>query len=110
MTRTVSRAALREKLEGERKPLLIEALPANYFRQGHLPGAINVPHDAIETLAPKVLPEKDAEIVVYCASATCKNSNIAAQRLAALGYSNVAVYWGGKADWKDGGLPLESDA
>ncbi|MGE5262156.1 MAG: rhodanese-like domain-containing protein [Acidobacteriota bacterium] len=110
MTKTITRAALRNKLESERKPLLIEALPAKYFQQAHLPGAINIPHDAIDALAPKLLPDKDVEIVVYCASTSCKNSDIAAQRLAALGYSNVAVYSGGKADWQINGLSLESGA
>jgi rhodanese-related sulfurtransferase len=110
MTRTITRAALRNKLESERKPLLVEALPAKYFQQAHLPGAINIPHDAIDALAPKLLPDKDVEIVVYCASTSCKNSDTAAQRLAALGYSNVAVYSGGKADWQINGLSLESGA
>jgi len=110
MNKTVTRSALRDKLDSGHKPLLIEALPAKYFQQAHLPGAINIPHDAIELLAPQVLPDRDAEIVVYCASENCKNSDIAAQRLATLGYSNVAVYLGGKADWQANGLPLESGA
>jgi rhodanese-related sulfurtransferase len=110
MTKTITRAELRDKLESERKPLLIEALPAKYFQQAHLPSAINIPHDAIDALAPKLLPDKGADIVVYCASTSCKNSDTAAQRLAALGYSNVAVYSGGKAHWQANGLPLESAA
>jgi rhodanese-related sulfurtransferase len=38
---------------------------------------------------------------------TCQNSHQAAERLAELGYSNVAVYAGGKQDWKEAGLRLE---
>lgn len=58
-------------------------------------------------LAPGVLPDRNAEIVVYCASATCQNSHIAARVLEQMGYGNVAVYPGGKQDWQDAGLPVE---
>jgi rhodanese-related sulfurtransferase len=61
----------------------------------------------VRALAPGLLPDKAAEIVVYCASATCQNSHIAAKVLAQLGYANVAVYAGGKQDWQEAGLPLE---
>ncbi len=110
MTETITRAALREKLTNGRKPVLVEALPAKYYQEAHLPGALNIPHDAIDALAPGLLTDKSAEIVVYCAGATCKNSDIAAERLAALGYRNVRTYTDGKADWIAAGLPVDSGA
>ena len=107
MTDLISREELRRELE---KPVLIEALPAKYYNEGHLPGAINIPHDRVDALASELLPDKDAEIVVYCASATCKNSDIAAERLTALGYRNVRTYREGKTDWISAGLPVERGA
>jgi rhodanese-related sulfurtransferase len=61
----------------------------------------------VKELAPTVLPDKGAEIVVYCASKTCQNSRIAANRLAQLGYTNVSVYPGGKREWQDAGHPVD---
>ncbi len=87
---------------------LVEALPEKYYRDGHLPGARHLPHDRARELAPAVLPDKAAEIVVYCASATCQNSHIAARVLEQMGYANVAVYAGGKQDWQEAGLALEA--
>jgi rhodanese-related sulfurtransferase len=58
----------------------------------------------------KLLPDKDAEIVIYCASAKRQNSGIAANRLAALEYTNVRDYHEGKAEWIDAGLPVEGEA
>jgi rhodanese-related sulfurtransferase len=52
------------------------------------------------------LPDHTADIVVYCASATCQNSDIAARKLQSLGYPNVRVFRGGKAAWRDAGHPL----
>jgi rhodanese-related sulfurtransferase len=90
--------------------ILVEALPAKYYLDRHLPGAINIPHDQVDALAPSLLPDKSAEIVVYCANGPCKNSAIAAERLAALGYLNVSDYHEGKQDWIDAGLPIETGA
>lgn len=87
--------------------VLVEALPEKYYREGHLPGARHLPHDEVSTQAPAVLPERDAEIVVYCASVTCQNSHIAARALERLGYSRVGVFTGGKKDWIEAGLPVE---
>ena len=63
--------------------------------------------DAIRDRAPELVPDKDAEIVVYCANAPCQNSGIAAERLAQLGYARVRDYHEGKADWIEAGYPVE---
>ena len=89
---------------------VVEALPAAYYDQGHLPGAINIPHTEVRDLAPSLLPDKDAQIVVYCANEPCANSGIATHVLTKLGYTNVRDYAEGKADWVEGGLALEQAA
>ena len=110
MTQTITRHALQAKLDGQPGVTLVEALPDKYFRHSHLPGALNIPHDRIDALAPELLPDRGAEIVVYCANAACQNSRIAAQRLGELGYTKVSVYEAGKADWIEAGLPVEGTA
>jgi Rhodanese-related sulfurtransferase len=47
-------------------PILVEAMPLPYFRHSHLPGARHLPPDAVAATAPGLLPDRDAEIVVYC--------------------------------------------
>jgi rhodanese-related sulfurtransferase len=107
MVAKISREELKAKLDRREGVILVEALPEKYFRQAHLPGAINIPHDAVDGLAPAMLPDKDAEIVVYCANAPCQNSGVAAERLAQLGYARVCDYHEGKADWIEAGYPVE---
>ncbi len=75
-----------------------------------LPGAINIPHTEVDELAPEMLPEKSAHIVVYCSNSACQNSPQAARRLDAMGYENVYDYEAGKQDWVEAGLPTESGA
>lgn len=68
--RTISREDLKAKIDGKKKFILVETLASNAYDHAHLPGAINVPPDQIADLAPQRLPDKHAEIVVYCASPT----------------------------------------
>lgn len=108
MVKTIAREALKARLGSANPPMLLEALPARHFTQQHLPGAVHAPHDRIGELADILPQDKAAEIVVYCASATCRNSHSAAKALEEIGYRNVAVYPGGKQDWLEAGLPTES--
>ena len=108
MVVTIDRAELKAKLDRGEALTLVEALPEPYYRKAHLPGALNLPHDEVDELAPALLPDKATEIVVYCANLPCPNSEIAAQRLIELGYANVREYAEGKQDWIDAGFPVES--
>ena len=107
MPKTIDRVQLQARLAGHAQPILVEALPRKYFDDWHLPAARHMPHDQVRELAAAVLPDQNAEIVVYCASDTCQNSHIAARVLEQIGYTNVAVYAGGKKDWSEAGLPIE---
>jgi rhodanese-related sulfurtransferase len=108
MSRTITREELRTRLASTDRPVLVEALPEKYYVAQHLPGALHLPHDQVDALAPAVLPQKHAPVVVYCANRQCQNSHIAAHRLSVLGYTDVSVYAGGKQDWEEGGLPFET--
>jgi len=66
----ITRAELKLKIDRSDKFVLVETLPVATYHHAHLPGAINLPPDQIKELAPTLLPDKDAEIVVYCASPT----------------------------------------
>ena len=70
MIATISRDELKLKIDRGEVFLLVETLPAATYHHVHLPGAINLPPDQVTQLAPALLPNKAAEIVVYCASPT----------------------------------------
>jgi rhodanese-related sulfurtransferase len=108
MTTKISREELKRKLDGGEDFVLVEALPRKYWNKSHLPGAINLPHDRIAALAPAFLPDRQREVVVYCANTQCPNSEIAARTLSQLGYTRVYEYVEGKADWEAASYPLES--
>jgi hypothetical protein len=70
MVPTISRDELKRKIDLKDHFLLVETLPATAYHHAHLPGAINLPPDQIDNLAPQLLLDKNADIVVYCASPT----------------------------------------
>ncbi len=70
MLARITRDEVKEKISRGERFALVEALPSFMYRQGHLPGAKNIPPDRVAELAPQLLPDKEEEIVVYCASPT----------------------------------------
>lgn len=70
MAKTISRKELQAKLDRGDHFRLVETAGEEAFRASHLPGAINLPPDRLGELAPQLLPDKKADIVVYCASPT----------------------------------------
>lgn len=67
---TIGREELQEKIARKDRFMLVETLAPQYYNHNHLPGAVNLPPDQIAQLAPRVLPDKTAEIIVYCAKLT----------------------------------------
>ena len=76
--------------------VLVDVRSGGEYREGHIPGAINIPNESIGTSAPPALPDKDQLILVYCRSGN--RSRQASARLAALGYTRVTEF-GGISAW-----------
>ena len=68
MESTISTKELKAKLDRKEGINLVETLAPERYREAHIPGALNIPPERIKELAPQLLPNKDAEIVTYCAS------------------------------------------
>ena len=76
--------------------IILDVRTAAEFDEKHIPGAINIPNEAIGTDAIPELPDKDQLILVYCRSGN--RSKQASEKLVKLGYTNV-VEFGGIIDW-----------
>lgn len=87
---------------------VLDTLGGEYYAQQHLPGALALIAADVDAQAPALLPDRDAAIVTYCSNPACANSGQVADRLTALGYTNVRKYREGIQDWVEAGLPTES--
>lgn len=83
-------------MEEETGYLILDVRTPEEFRDKHIPGAINIPNETIGSDEIPELPDKDQLILVYCRSGN--RSKQAAEKLAALGYTNIAEF-GGINDW-----------
>jgi rhodanese-related sulfurtransferase len=65
----ISRAEILARL---RDPtlVLVDVLPKDAYAVEHIPGALNLPMAELTRRAGEVLPERGAEIAVYCAAFT----------------------------------------
>ena len=70
MLPTISRDELKRLLDEDEPVTVVETLARHVYEHAHIPGAVNLPPDRVAELAPEVLPDKDAPIVVYCSSPT----------------------------------------
>ncbi|MBN7762996.1 ArsR family transcriptional regulator [Nitratireductor aquibiodomus] len=100
---TVSRDELLSRLRDE-TVLLLDVRPEEEFAQGHLPGAVNVPLDALEKRLAE-LP-RDREVIAYCRGPYCMLSLDAALLLQREGLAASRLS-DGFPDWKAAGLPVE---
>ena len=66
MVANIGRHELRAKLDRGDPLVLLEVLAPRYYRHSHLPGALNLPPGEVAESAPGLLPDKNAEIVLYC--------------------------------------------
>jgi molybdopterin/thiamine biosynthesis adenylyltransferase/rhodanese-related sulfurtransferase len=85
---------------------LIDVREGEEWDAGHIPGAKHVPRGYLESRIEAAAPEKDARVVLYCASG--QRSALAADTLQQLlGYTNVSSMTGGITLWKDRGYDVE---
>jgi len=64
----ISTEELKAKLDRKEGIKLVETLAPERYREAHIPGSLNIPPERITELAPQLLPNKDAEIITYCAN------------------------------------------
>ena len=83
-------------MDTEEGYIILDVRTQEEYDEGHIPGAIVISHEEIKEKAEEVLPDKDQLILVYCRSG--RRSKIAAEALAALGYTNIKEF-GGIIDW-----------
>jgi rhodanese-related sulfurtransferase len=83
-------------MDTEEGYLILDTRAQEEYDEGHIPGAIVIPHDEIADRAEEELPQKDQLLLVYCRSG--RRSKIAAEALVELGYTNIKEF-GGIIDW-----------
>ena len=100
----ITPAELARELQS-RKPILVDVREKDEMDAGVLPGARKVPRGFLELRIEETVPDRDADVVLYCAGGT--RSLLAGRTLQEMGYTRVRSLAGGYGAWKSAGLPVE---
>lgn len=84
---------------------LVDVREDTEWEQGHLPGAVHIGRGVIERDIERLIPDTDADIVLYCGGGY--RSVLAAESLQRMGYRRVMSMDGGFRGWSEAGLPVE---
>src|SRR5918992_3040162 len=90
-----------QRLDHGRSFLILDVREEEEVRNGTVPGAAHLSRAHFESRVEDILPDKESEIVVYCAGGV--RSAFAAKTLGELGYTDVVSMAGGFGRWKDEG-------
>ena len=101
--KTIKANQLKKKIDAGGNFELIDVLSKDSFDEKHIPNSKNIPVSEIENRAPKELPNKNKEIIVYCDSKTSQSSPTAAKKLVEMGYTKVIDFEDGLAGWQGAG-------
>jgi len=78
----------------------VDAREDTLYKVGHIPGALNVPFEHLDTHGDAFLAlPKDNLIVLYCDGGDCHLSHDLAEFALANGFRRLAVFTGGWAEW-----------
>lgn len=94
--RKISASDAKARMDSGDEIVILDVRTKEEYDAGHIKGAILVPNETIIDKQPELLPDLNAEILVYCRSGN--RSAQAAKKLIAIGYTNV-VDFGGIIDW-----------
>lgn len=96
---------VKERLDRGERFHLIDVREESEWARGRLPGAVDLGKGVIERDIEELIPDTEAEIVLYCGGGY--RSALAADNLRAMGYRNVLSMDGGFRGWTAAGYPVE---
>lgn len=93
-----------QRQAGGEQVLVVDVRSSEEFAAGHVPGAINLPHDALTGSEPLLKDWKQKPVVVYCKSG--RRSAIAAEVLEKQGFTQLEHLTGDMQGWQQQGRPV----
>ena len=103
--KSISAEDLAERVQLSQAPLILDVRSKREYAEGHIPGALNIPHDQLGDRLSEIDAAKTDEIVVLCRRGP--RAEVAEKVLFEAGYSGVRDLDGHMNAWESGGYPIE---
>jgi rhodanese-related sulfurtransferase len=98
---------IKKRMDAGEKFYLVDVREDSEWAKGHLPSAIHLGKGVIERDIEAKVPDKNAELVLYCGGGF--RSALAADNLQKMGYKNVLSMDGGWRGWTKSGYPTQKE-
>lgn len=102
---TITPEELSKRIQEENSWVVIDVREPEAYKEGHLPGAVNIPRGMLEMKIDEVATSEETPIVVYCGGGS--RASLSAKTLQEMGYQRVFSLEGGLRGWRDCGHPVE---
>jgi rhodanese-related sulfurtransferase len=103
---TITAAALASRLASGPAITVLDVRAPEEFAAGHVPGAINIPHDQVEQRLSELDKARDHDLAVYCR--TGRRTGIALATLKANGFTHLLHLEGDLPGWQAAGNTVEA--
>ena len=94
----ISQDALMQRIKADHAQLILDVRSPEEYKEGHIPGAINIPYDQMGARLAEISSHKNKEVVLYCRSG--RRVAIAADILQSAGFSKLLHLDGDMYDWQ----------
>jgi rhodanese-related sulfurtransferase len=95
----------------EKGALFLDARGLDFYKMGHIPGALSLPEEDFDAAFARIEPElrRSLDVVVYCSGYGCEASHIVARKLRERKIEAAILHEGWPA-WQDAGYPVREGA
>lgn len=101
----ISQAELMQRIKADYAHLILDVRKPEEYKRGHIPGAINIPHDRLDLRFIEIASHSNRDVVLYCGSGV--RVGIAANVLQSAGFSRLLHLEGDMNSWRrNGRLPV----
>lgn len=101
---TISQTELMQRIEADHAHLILDVRNPGEYRRGHIPGAINIPHDRLDSCLTEIVSHSNRDVVLYCGSGV--RVGIAANILQSAGFSKLLHLEGDMNNWLRNDMPV----
>ncbi len=88
----IDQESAKEMMAKDDGHVIVDVRRQDEYDSGHIPGAILIPNESIESDPPEALPDLEQIILVYCRSGN--RSKQASEKLASMGYTHIYEFGG----------------
>ena len=100
----ISQTQLQQVMKNDKQLVVLDVRTVEEFDDGHIPSAVNIPHQELEARLAELSGAKNTQIVIYCRSG--RRAEVARLILEKSGFNQLDHLSGDFNEWSSNDLPI----